>query len=274
MKYFINEKVYNCPFCNRRNVSYYVSDCGSFNSSNDKSVYFYVVQCSDDDCKKESFHLSVHDIAIVESRSIYPFHSFRFSHDHDRPTTNKRIEGGIISYDEILDKDGNPISELDDLFYYNDPSSFFTVDERVPASIRKPLSESYNSLKNNLITGASAGLRKAIYKLLQHEEIPDSNDKGDFHSHDHRIELLKKKYSDIDSELLDELKAIHILTSQELHENDWEDFDGPTIRFLIEVIKEVLNHFYILPDEKTKRRLVLTSLKSKAKPKKSLRQKK
>ncbi len=170
---------------------------------------------------------------------------------------------------DILDKDGNPISQLDDLFYYNEPSSFFTIDERVPASIRKPLSESYNSLKNNLITGASAGLRKAIYKLLQNEGIPDTNDDtGEFHSHDRRIELLKQKYINIDSELLDELKAIHTLTSQELHENDWEDFDGPTIRFLIEVIKEVLKHLYILPDEKEKRRLELTSLKSKAKPKK------
>lgn len=38
-----------------------------------------------------------------------------------------------------------------------------------------------------------------------------------------------------------------------------------TIRFLIEVIKEVLNNLYILPDEKEKRRLELAALKSKAK---------
>lgn len=261
MKYFINDKVYNCPFCNRRNVSYYVTDHGSFNSSNNKTVYFYVVTCTDDDCK-DSFHLSAHNIALVHSH--HRSYRFHFSPEHGRPTANIEDE-----YEDILDKDGKPISELDDLFYYNEPSSFFTIDERVPATIRKPLSESYNSLKNNLITGSSAGLRKAIYKLLQHEGIPDTNDAGDFHSHDNRIELLKQKYSQIDSELLDELKAIHILTSQELHENDWEDFDGPTIRFLIEVIKEVLQHLYILPDETEKRRLELSSLKSKAKPKKS-----
>ncbi|KTD46501.1 hypothetical protein Lqui_2527 [Legionella quinlivanii] len=267
MKYFINDKVYNCPFCNRRHVSYYVTDHGSFDSSNSKTVYFYVVTCSDDDCRKDSFHLSAHNIALKHLyQSSYKFY---FSPEHGRPTANQKAEGGKLIYVDILDNDGNPISELDDLFYYNEPSSFFTIDERVPASIRKPLSESYNSLKNNLITGSSAGLRKAIYKLLQHEGIPETNDSGDFLSHDHRIELLKQKYSQVDSELLDELKAIHILTSQELHENDWEDFDGPTIHFLIEVIKEVLQHLYILPDETEKRRLELSSLKSKAKPKKS-----
>ncbi|KTC94067.1 hypothetical protein [Legionella erythra] len=267
MKYFINDKVYNCPFCNRRNVSYYVTDHGSFDSSNSKTVYFYVVTCSDDDCQKDSFHISAYNIALNNNR--HGKYSFRFSPEHGRPTANERKEGGILTYGDILDKDGSPISELDDLFYYNEPSSFFIIDERVPTSIRKPLSESYNSVKNNLITGASAGLRKAIYKLLQHEGIPDINNAGDFHSHDYRIELLKQKHKDIDSELLNELKAIHILTSQELHENDWEDFDGPTIRFLIEVIKEVLNHLYIIPDEKEKRRVELASLKSKAKPKKS-----
>ncbi|WP_152687510.1 hypothetical protein [Legionella pneumophila] len=178
------------------------------------------------------------------------------------------------SYVEIVDKDGNPINEFDDLFYHNEPSSLFTIDERVPTSIRKPLSESHNSLKNNLITGSSAGLRKAIYKLLQHEQIPDTHPNGKFHSHDERIELLKQKHTRIEPELLDELKAIHVLTSQELHENDWKDFDGPTIRFLIEVIKEVLTHLYILPDEKQKRRLELESLKTKAKSKKSSKLKK
>lgn len=268
MKYFINDKVYNCPFCNRRHVSYSVTDYGSFNSSNSKTVYFYVVTCSDDDCRKDSFHLSAHNIALKHS-SYARSSNFYFSPEHGTPTANQKAEDGKLIYVDILDHVGNPISELDDLFYYNEPSSFFTIDERVPVSIRKPLSESYNSLKNNLITGASAGLRKAIYKLLQHEGIPDTNNAGDFHSHDHRIELLKQQQSEVDSALLDELKAIHTLTSQELHENDWEDFDGPTIRFLIEVIKEVLQHLYIIPDEKEKRRLELRSLKSKAKPKKS-----
>ncbi|KTD48364.1 hypothetical protein Lrub_0715 [Legionella rubrilucens] len=272
MKYFINDKVYNCPFCNRRHVSYYVTKYGSFNSSNTKTTYFYVVTCSDDDCKKDSFHLSNYNIALVHH--YQGRYTFKISAESGNPMAEIESEvGKQKNYVEISNKEYKPISELDDLFYYNEPSSFFTIDERVPVSIRKPLSESYNSLKNNLITGSSAGLRKAIYKLLQHEGIPEINDTGDFHSHDFRVDLLKQKHKDIEPKLLDELKAIHILTSQELHENDWEDFDGPTIRFLIEVIKEVLNHLYIIPDEKEKRRLELASLKSKAKPKKSSKEK-
>jgi hypothetical protein len=261
MKYFINNKVYNCPFCNRRNVSYVVTDNGCFDSSNSKIVYFYIVTCGDYDCRKRSIHLSKYKIALYNEHQGY---SFYFPPDRKRPVIERKENQGK-KYEDILDMNNTPIIELDELFYFSEPSSFFTIDERVPISIRKPLSESYNSLKNNLITGASAGLRKAIYKLLKNEGIPDANDTGGFHSHDERIELLKQKYSNIEPELLEELKAIHILTSQELHENDWEDFDGPTIRFLIEVIKEVLKHLYILPDEKAKRRLEISSLKSKAK---------
>ncbi|WP_133128979.1 hypothetical protein [Legionella nagasakiensis] len=247
-----------------------MTDHGSFDSSNNKTTYFYIVTCSDDDCQKDSFHLSNYKIALTHH--YQGRYTFKVSAESGKPLTESGV-GKSKTCVEISNKENESISELDDLFYYNEPSSFFTIDERVPASIRKPLSESYNSLKSNLITGASAGLRKAIYKLLQHEEIPDTNDAGDFHSHDYRIELLRQKHKEIDSELLNELKAIHILTSQELHENDWEDFDSPRIRFLIEVIKEVLNHLYIIPDEKEKRRKELAMLKSKAKPKKASKKK-
>ncbi|HAU1765222.1 TPA: hypothetical protein JBJ04_13205 [Legionella pneumophila] len=263
MKYFINDKVYNCPFCNRRNVSYVVKDRGCFDSSNNKSVYFYIVECEDEDCRKRSFHLSNYEIALYE-RYEDSEQSFYFPPERKRPVLESKKDM-MSGYEDITDNGGSPITELDDLLYYNDPSSFFTIDKRVPVLIREPLNESYRCLKSNLITGASAGLRKAIYKLLKHENIAEENGKGGYNNHDERIELLKLKYKDIEPELLDELKAVHSLTSQELHENDWVDFDGSTIRFLIEVIKEVLMHIYILPDEKNKRRSELSSLRSKAK---------
>jgi hypothetical protein len=261
-KYFINDKVYNCPFCKRRNVSYSIIDHGFYNSSNDKKVFFYIAVCDDEDCGNRSFHISKYDLALYpisqahysERRFVFP--PKKLEVDPYKKGSEKKVD--------IFDGDNNPIEDLDELFYYSDPSSFFTIDERVPNKIREPLSESYNALKNNLITGASACLRKTIYKLLQNEKIPDTKDDGRFYTHDERIELLKKEYTDIESELLDELKVIHILTSQELHENDWEDFNSHKIRFLIEVIKEVLTNMYVLPNEKYKRRQHLNALKAKS----------
>lgn len=56
-----------------------------------------------------------------------------------------------------------------------------------------------------------------------------------------------------------------MLTSQELHENDWEDFDSKTIRFLIAVTKEILTEIFVLPKEISERRKKLAMLKNVAK---------
>ena len=108
-------------------------------------------------------------------------------------------------------------------FFTINPTGFFTIDDRIPIAIREPLSEAENCLKSNFLTGASAGLRKSIYKLLQHENIKERL------KHDKRVDLLKKKYPKIDAPLLNTLKKVHVLTSQELHENDWQDFDSHTL---------------------------------------------
>lgn len=103
----------------------------------------------------------------------------------------------------IPDTDGNTITKLDDIFFYHDPTAFFTIDNRIPLEIRKPLSESINSLKSNFLTGASGGLRKAIYKLFRHENIPEMNQEQNTSlTHDTRVDLLKEKHPKIDPEMI------------------------------------------------------------------------
>ncbi len=255
-KYFIDGSIYNCPFCKRGNVSYIIIDQGSFDNSNTKTAHFYIIQCTD--CGKESFHLSEYKL---DTRS-YGHTAKKFTFPPKQVKVNLLSERPSSTIKDIFDRDGNHVQELDDAFYHSQPTAYFTIDERIPASIRKPLNECDGSLKNNFLTGASAGLRKAIYKLLKHEDIPERN-------HDDRIDLLKEKYPKLEPELLDELKAVHTLTSQELHENDWKDFDSHTLKHLLEVTREILLEIYVIPDETKKRREKLSELKKKAKPKKT-----
>ena len=169
---------------------------------------------------------------------------------------------------DILDKEGNIITELDDAFFYHSPSESFTIDQRIPGKIKEPLAEAQQRLKNNFLTGASGCLRKAIYKMLQDQKIPERDDAQNFLKYEERIEHLKKQTPRVDEDLINYLKAIHILTSTELHENDWEDYDAPNLRFLIEITKDVLYEIYVLPDEKNKRREQISELKIKATAKK------
>lgn len=258
--YFIDDTIYNCPFCKRRNVSYFISHHGEFNSTPSKTIYFYLAQC--ESCDKTSFHLSNYDL-VLRGRGQSSWSSrFAFPPKHetiDLHGSSRKIES------PITDTNGNP-KQLDELFFYHQPSAAFTIDERIPENIRVPLSEADNCLKSNFLIGSSAALRKSIYKLLQHEAIPERR-QTKFLKHEKRIELLKKKYPKIDEALLNKLKSIHVLTSQELHENDWQDFNSQSLRFLLETTKEILFEIYILPDEKMKRSKELSELESKAKAK-------
>lgn len=129
-KYFVDDTVYNCPFCNRRNVVYTIDSHYLFNWSNEKTCYVYLVKCSS--CKKISMHLTFTDM-------------------QDKDKGWYRIKQGI---------------DIDSIIFYSVPTSFFVIDERIPRILRELITEAEGSLKMNYLTGASACTRKAIYELL------------------------------------------------------------------------------------------------------------
>lgn len=127
-KYFIDPDVYNCPFCNRRNVKYSITSRTSFDWSKNKKCYVWFVTCHD--CKCVSMHLSFEDISIG-------------------------LE--FLYFDSSID--------IDSKIFYSVPTSFFVMDTRIPSIIRELITEAEGSLKMNFLTGASACMRKAIYEF-------------------------------------------------------------------------------------------------------------
>lgn len=265
-KYFIDGEKYNCPFCQTRSVKYNVTNTLKYDASNNKTNYLYLVSC--EHCNKISYHLSEYQLASLSNLIlgkthgyfVYPIQEILGEEIRSAGEENVRIR-------KIIDKNNNS-KELDDVFFYSQPSSFFAIDRRIPKKIRVPLNESEDCLKANFLTGASACLRKVIFKLLQDKEIPEKDSQDKPISHEERVNLLSKKFQKIEAAMIKELKTIHVLTSQELHENDWEDFDASTLRFLIEITKNILNEIYITPLEDNKKHSKLTKLKTKAKPQK------
>lgn len=171
----------------------------------------------------------------------------------------------INSQFEILKNKDETQCELDDVFFFNQPTSFFTLDSRIPDDIRKPLSEAEGCLHSNFLTGASGALRKSIFKLLKLNSIPEKNKKNEQYTYVERLNLLKDMFKDIDQDYVDTLKSIHGITSQELHENDWEDLSSSNLRLLIVVFKEILFEIYVLPDEKRKKKSTISKLELDAK---------
>jgi len=134
-KYFIDPHIYNCPFCNRRHVSYTNLGYDTFDWSNEKACSIWQVRC--DSCKKKSMHMAFANIR--------------------EPSSN------------LVRNEFKPDIEIDDAFFYSVPTSFFVIDKRVPAVLRELITEAEGCLKMNYMTGASACTRKAIYELLVKE---------------------------------------------------------------------------------------------------------
>lgn len=134
-KYFIDRTIYNCPFCNRRHVSYSNYGHDLFAWSNSKACAIWRVKCAS--CKKVSMHLTFQDL-----KDTY-YSATRFRNDVD----------------------------LDSAFFYSVPTSFFVIDRRIPRVMRDLITEAEGCAKMNFLTGASACTRKAIYELLVFEKV-------------------------------------------------------------------------------------------------------
>jgi hypothetical protein len=134
LKYFIDCHIYNCPFCNRRHVTYTLKWTSAFDWTDTKKCHVYFVECRS--CSNQSMHLSFEDVAYVD----------RNGHHYFKPV------------------------DLDSVIFYSVPTSFFVLDKRIPVVIRELITEAEGSRKMNFLTGASACARKAIYEFLVHEK--------------------------------------------------------------------------------------------------------
>ena len=186
-KYFIDDKIYNCPFCRRRHVSYKLIHVAMFDWSTQKECTVVIVSCSS--CKKRSMHLS---------------------------------HGGLVRYATggYIMKSGD---DQDAEVFYSVPTSFFVIDARIPAILRDLITEAEACLKMNLLTGASACTRKAIYELTVLQETTGEH-------YDDRIKELKSRFTYIDPELFNILGLIKDMTSDKVHEQSWPKWDSAHLK--------------------------------------------
>lgn len=139
LKYFIDDKIYNCPFCKRRHVSYEVTGRGGFDWTTEKKCWVWFVKCQS--CDRTSMHLTYKEL--------------------------KNAAWSILHLKDDVD--------LDAAFFYSVPTSYFVTDTRIPRIIRELITEAEGCLKMNYLTGASACCRKAIYELTVKEKAEGSD---------------------------------------------------------------------------------------------------
>lgn len=236
-KYFVDDYKYNCPFCKRGSVSYSVVGKSSFDWSNDKKCYLYIVKC--ESCDKRSLHLSEY--------------SFYINPEIDRFSFIEGIKDGS-------DKDWE--KRIDEFMFYSQPTSFFTLDERIPREVRELITEADNCLKMNLLVGASAALRKSIYELIRKEGAAVKNEKTGLTDYKDSIKNLKEGFLRVQGDLFDALGSVQEMASDIIHEASWDKWDSQKLRALIELTSAVVHEMYVIPDEQKKRAGVISEIKS------------
>jgi hypothetical protein len=219
LKYFIDPEVYNCPFCNRRNVVYYLSYVRTFNWTENRTCYVYFVTCNS--CNKESMHLS---FEAIHEEFQYPYR---------------------IKFQSNID--------LDSKVFYSVPTSFFVLDDRIPAVIRELITEAEGCIKMNFLTGASACMRKAIYELT----VLEKSEGTDYES---KIKFLKDKYPGSDPNLFDIIAHIQDMTSDKIHEQSWDHWNSGHLKLFIETLKTILHDIYVDPKIKNERSAFIQKL--------------
>ena len=212
--YFVDAKVYNCPFCRRGHVRYSIVQEWAFDWTENTKCYGYVAECHS--CEKKSMHLAYEKLEVV------------YAHYGNYWKVPKG-------------------ANIDERFFFSVPTSFFTLDSRIPRVLRELISEADGCLTGNFLTGASACVRKVVYELAKLEET-----KGD--NYEERIKSLKKKYPSIEPAFFDTLLTIQKVTSSKVHEEAYDGWTSQHLRLLLASLREVLRELYVAPAERKARR--------------------
>ena len=158
---------------------------------------------------------------------------------------------------EHIEQDFQIGIDIDSKIFYSVPTSFFVLDERIPSQLRELITEAESCIKLNLLTGASACTRKAIYELLVIEGATGKD-------YESRIKSLKSKYPSVDETYFDILSHIQDMTSDKIHEQSWDKWDSENLKLLIETLKSVLHEIYVLPRIKADRSKQIQELRKNA----------
>lgn len=229
-RYFVDQYVYNCPFCNRRHVAYSVVGWLTFDWTDTKECHSYLVQCHS--CKKTSMHLTYQDLDVGDPHLFRGKSAFRF-------TIEDEVDVGDF---------------LDRAFFYSVPTSFFILDERVPRVLRELLTEAEGCLKSNFLTGGSACARKMVYELAAREGAA-----GD--DYEERIKSLKGLHPEVEPTFFDTLVTIKEVTSSKVHESAYDGWDARHLRLILVTLAEVLHELYVVPALREDRRESVVALK-------------
>lgn len=227
-KRIINAQQHNCPHCGTKGACFEHIKFTRIDDEKDKRLGILRIRCSC--CGKTSTHLIKNILNYAQDfefkgTSMYRDYFCDFGTDYP-----------IIEHFE----------ELDDNIIMSIPTPTFIIDAGIPSRLRNLLIEAGKCIKENALTGASACIRKAIYEFLKKE-----NAQGD--NYDEKIKSIKQNWGHL-SDYLDVLKGIKGITSDQVHEDSFENFTSPEVKHYVDILEEIFREIYVIPQQREERK--------------------
>jgi len=144
--------------------------------------------------------------------------------------------------------------DLDEKFFYSVPTSFFSLDVRIPRVLRELMTEAEGCLKSNFLTGASVCARKLVYELANREGAEGTD-------YESRLKSLKGKRPDVEPEFFDTLLTIQQVTSDKVHELSYDGWTSHHLRVILSTLTEIFNAMYVIPKLRAEKRQAIIELK-------------
>lgn len=261
-KYFIDKDKYNCPFCKNRGIKYVVLGIVKFNEKTDKEMYAVFVECSH--CHNVSMHLIKNDefnSLFLKNKENCNFYILSNNCTELETYTKSSYN---TNYFSLINTYGNSDGQVipiccDENIILHIPTSFFTIDDRIPKKLRELINEAEKCIQNNCLTGASACIRKTIYEFLLDQ-------KAEGQSYNAKINSLKGKYKTLDDDYIDMISGIQGIMCDQIHEESvYESFKSSEAKAYIEILKEIFNNVYVIPKETSDRKQEINKLCSQIK---------
>jgi hypothetical protein len=227
-----------------------------------KSARCIQIRCSNPRCGKLSLHFTFYPIRIDDNELSYPLYT-------EINGIKKYREPGNWSEYKDFDEEN-----IDDFFFFHQPSSDIVLDENIPENIKEALSQADSSQRMNLTIGASAALRKAIFEILADLEIVKMKniDKKQVRlNYEERFDLLKEKlkkdFPSVNLELVNDIRDVYKLTSEKVHETlpedtQFRDFNSDEFKLLFSIVNALLYDIYTVPKERGDLKKNIENLKS------------
>lgn len=254
-KYFIDSNAFNCPFCKLRNATYTIVAAIEYDINNSKKGCAVFVECNR--CHKISLH-------FIYSDSL----ATKWSNPKIGIVYNSLTSGFVVDNSRLIKWD----DDIDSKIFHSIPSSYFTMDERIPKEMRELFDEAQECQKANLKTGASACLRKLIYTLLS-EQLNKKAEKTKlslkdlgYEHYSDCIAALKEYHPELNV-FIEPLEDITGITSDQVHEDSWAKLSSNDLNICLASIRDLLDQIYVQPALLQERRNKICEMRNKAKNK-------